>query len=304
MVKSKSYKPILLLLSLSLEIVGCSDTPPQREDSQIQEMQDHKKEQIDEQVKDVDPISDENSKDLDPIVKKLAIGQSVAQVQEMFGKKYEHLNDADTKTVYWRYDFTQNTDYKFPEEKTWLQDMNVDVADLDSLRNGVIDSQLFIKFDDENTVSSYSYYYKGNGTNIKVRHMFEDGTIKEEGIGADLESMNPSWLQDDKAIELDERKYIVHDGFYYVPIDEEVNEAQLDTILGTVTRIGEWEDVREGDTVQYIPGTKYYSIKGIKDKDKIAIEILWHTIYEHKILKHQVMERRKPILSVTPQHGQ
>ena len=123
---------------------------------------------------------------------------------------------------------------------------------------------------------------------------------KEEKTNLDL--MNPLWEQDDKSIELDERKYIIHDGFYYVPIDEEVNESQLDTILGTVTRIGEWEDMREGDTVQYIPGTKYYSIKGIKDKDKIAIEILWHTIYEHKILKYQVMEREKPI-SETPQHG-
>lgn len=186
MVKSKSNKQMLmlysLLLSVSLEIVGCSDTQSQREDSQIQEKQDQKKEQIDEQAKDVDPNSDENSKDLDPIVKKLAIGQSVAQVQEMFGEKYELVNDADTNTVIWRFDFSQNTDYKFPNEKKWLQNMNVDVADLDGLRKGVIDSQLFIKFDDEDKVSSFSYYFKGIDNDIKVRHMFEDGTIKEERI--------------------------------------------------------------------------------------------------------------------------
>ncbi|WP_312115202.1 hypothetical protein [Brevibacillus reuszeri] len=182
----KSYKPMLLqyslLLSVSLVIVGCSDTPSQKEGSQIHEKQDREKELTDEQAKDVNPINDDNSKDLDQILKKLAIGQSVAQVKEMFGEKYELVNDADTKTVIWRFDFTQNTDYEFPKEKTWLQNMNVDVADLDGLIKGVIDSQLFIKFDDEDKVSSFSYYYKGIDNNIKVRHIFEDGTIKEERI--------------------------------------------------------------------------------------------------------------------------
>jgi len=60
--------------------------------------------------------------------------------------------------------------------------MNVDVADLDGLLKWVINSQLFIKFDDEDKVSSFSYYFKGIDNDIKVRHVFEDGTIKEEGI--------------------------------------------------------------------------------------------------------------------------
>ena len=185
----KSYKPMLLLFLLlflvSFVVVGCSYTQTQKEHIQIHDQQDQDKELTQTKDKlaiDENPITDESSKELDQVTTKLAIGQPTAQVQEMFGKKYELLNDADTKTVVWRYDFTQNTDYKFPEEKTWLQDMNVDVADLDSLFNGVIDSQLFIKFDDEDKVSSFSYYFKGIDKDIKVRHMFEDGTIKEEGI--------------------------------------------------------------------------------------------------------------------------
>ncbi|GED67162.1 hypothetical protein BRE01_08640 [Brevibacillus reuszeri] len=180
----KSYKPMLLLylllFSVSFLVIGCSDTQTQKEHSQIHEQQDRDKELTQSKDKlaiDENPIPDENSKDLDQI----AIGQSAAQVQDMFGKKYELLNDADTNTVIWRFDFTQNTDYKFPREKT-LQNMNVDVVDLDGLKKGVIDSQLFIKFDDEDMVSSFSYYYKGSDNNIKVRHMFEDGTIKEERI--------------------------------------------------------------------------------------------------------------------------
>lgn len=185
----KSYKLMILLFLMlfpfSFVVVGCSDTQTQKEQIQIHDQQNQDKELTQSKDKpaiDEKPITDDNSKDLNPIATKLAIGQSAAQVQELFGKKYELLNDADTKTVIWRYDFTQNTDYKFPEEKTWLQDMNVDVADLASLRNGDIDSQLFIKFDDEDKVSSYSYYFKGSDNNIKVRHMFEDGTIKEEKI--------------------------------------------------------------------------------------------------------------------------
>ncbi|MGG1660772.1 hypothetical protein [Brevibacillus sp. NRS-1366] len=180
-----------LLFSLSLAMFGCSDPQSQKEDSQIHEKKDQDKELIisenkpviDENVTvDEPPSTDDRSKELDSAVTKLAIGQSAAYVQEMFGKKYELVNSADTNTVIWRFDITKNTDYKFVPTGTTLQKMNVDVVDYDSLRQGIIDAQLFIEFDEKDKISTFSYYYKASDDVITVRHTFEDGTVKEEKI--------------------------------------------------------------------------------------------------------------------------
>lgn len=187
----KSYRVLSLLcfliFSISLVFIGCSNMQSQKEESQIYEKQVEDKELtnkqvIDENLKiDENPISNKSTKNLDPITK-LAIGQSTAQVQEMFGNKFERVNAVDTNEVMWRFDFTQNNDYKFVPREQILQNMNMDVVDLDGLLKGIIDSQLFIKFDDKDKVSSFSYFYKGNDSNIYARYMFEDGTTKEERI--------------------------------------------------------------------------------------------------------------------------
>lgn len=91
---------------------------------------------------------------------------------------------------------------------------------------------------------------------------------------------------------------LVHDGYYYIPTDEDVQKNKLEDKLGEVTRIGDWTFPEEGDTPEYIPGTKYYSIQGVSDKEKIAIEIWGGTKQEMKVLKYQVLERKESVMKV------
>jgi hypothetical protein len=102
-----------------------------------------------------------------------------------------------------------------------------------------------------------------------------------------LDSQDASWLEksEDRSFE-----YLVHDGYYYVPIEEELTESNLDSRLGVVSRIGEWEEFKEGDTPFYVPGSTYYLIKGVLDKNKIAIEIV-----RKESKKYQVLEKGHPI---------
>ncbi|ASJ52264.1 hypothetical protein BP422_01160 [Brevibacillus formosus] len=60
--------------------------------------------------------------------------------------------------------------------------------------------------------------------------------------------------------------------------------------LGAVSRIGEWKEIKEGDTPYYIPGSTYYTIKGVPDKNKIAIEI-----GKKETKKYQVLEKSHPV---------
>ncbi|TKI56999.1 hypothetical protein E8L90_16855 [Brevibacillus antibioticus] len=102
-----------------------------------------------------------------------------------------------------------------------------------------------------------------------------------------LDSKDASWLEksEDRSFE-----YLVHDGYYYVPIEEELTETNLDSRLGVVNRIGEWEEFKEGDTPFYVPGSTYYTIKGIPDKNKIAIEIV-----RKESKKYQVLDKGHPV---------
>jgi hypothetical protein len=91
---------------------------------------------------------------------------------------------------------------------------------------------------------------------------------------------------------------LVHNGHYYVPTDENVKKNRLEDKLGEVTRIGNWTFPEEGDTPEYIPGTKYYSIKGVSEKEKIAVEIWGGTKHDKKLLKYQVLESKEPVMKV------
>ncbi|MBG9943453.1 hypothetical protein ABE237_07665 [Brevibacillus formosus] len=102
-----------------------------------------------------------------------------------------------------------------------------------------------------------------------------------------LDSQDASWLEKSEHRSFES---LVHDGYYYVPIEEELTETNLDSELGVVSRIGEWKETREGDTPFYVPGSTYYTIKGIPDKNKIAIEIV-----RKESKKYQVLEKGHPV---------
>lgn len=119
---------------------------------------------------------------------------------------------------------------------------------------------------------------------IKARQATDVQSTMEN---TELDSQDPNWLEksEDRSFE-----YLVHDGYYYVPIEEELGETNLDSKLGVVSRIGEWEEIKEGDTPYYVPGSAYYTIKGVPDKKKIAIEI-----GKNESKKYQVLVRNQPV---------
>lgn len=89
--------------------------------------------------------------------------------------------------------------------------------------------------------------------------------------------------------------YLVHDGYYYIPTENKVDKKELDQQLGEVTRIGGWTYLQEGDTPVYIPGTKYYSIIGTPETEKIAVELWGGTKQEPKIVGYEVLERKSAL---------
>jgi hypothetical protein len=89
--------------------------------------------------------------------------------------------------------------------------------------------------------------------------------------------------------------YLVHDGYYYIPTENKVDKKELDQQLGEVTRVGIWTYLQEGDTPVYIPGTKYYSIIGIPETEKIAVELWGGTKQEPKIVGYEVLERKEAL---------
>jgi len=119
----------------------------------------------------------------------------------------------------------------------------------------------------------------------------------QERIGG-LDSSSNKKLYENEPVQSQYYDYIVHNGFYYVPISEEINLDKLDKKIGQVTRIGEWQIKEEGDTLQYIPGTKYYSIKDVSEAQKIAVGILEGTKKKLNVTKYQVFERKEPIEAI------
>jgi hypothetical protein len=89
--------------------------------------------------------------------------------------------------------------------------------------------------------------------------------------------------------------YLVHDGYYYIPTENKVDKNELEQQLGEVTRVGGWIYLQEGDTPVYIPGTKYYSIIGTPETEKIAVELWGGTKQEPKIVGYEVLKRKEAL---------
>ena len=123
-----------------------------------------------------------------------------------------------------------------------------------------------------------------------------DNQPKTNPVSAHNDSGNIDY--ENKNIQPSKYEYLVHNGFYYVPINEKIDKSQLDRKLGTVTRVGDWQVKKEGDTPQYIPRTNYYSIKGISDNSKIAVEIWGGTGLDMRVLSYEILERRKQVEKV------
>jgi hypothetical protein len=90
-------------------------------------------------------------------------------------------------------------------------------------------------------------------------------------------------------------EYLVHNGYYYIPAEVKVSKEQLGSKLGTISRNGNWEFLREGDTTQYRPDSNYYSIKDQSPDEYIAVEIMGGPAGKRTIKDYQVLKREKPV---------
>lgn len=90
-------------------------------------------------------------------------------------------------------------------------------------------------------------------------------------------------------------EYLVHNGYYYIPAEKKVSKELLGTKLGTISRNGDWEFLREGDTTQYPPDSNYYSIKGQSPNEYIAVEIMTGSARKRTIEDYQVLKQAKPV---------
>ncbi|MEH6888691.1 hypothetical protein V7024_02860 [Bacillus sp. JJ864] len=93
-------------------------------------------------------------------------------------------------------------------------------------------------------------------------------------------------------------QYLVHNAHYYIPASENVSKEQLGRELGEVSRSGEWRFLQEGDTTEYVPGTKYYSIQGKATEEVIAVERIGGTVKKPVIEGYEVLKRAKPLEKV------
>ncbi|PGM94717.1 hypothetical protein [Bacillus cereus] len=88
-------------------------------------------------------------------------------------------------------------------------------------------------------------------------------------------------------------KYLIYDNYYYVLTEDVVEKKDIGNELGEVKRSGEWAYLDEGDSDIFIPGIKYYEIKG--EKNKIVAQIKKDN---RGPLEYQVLKKEKPIEEV------
>lgn len=88
-------------------------------------------------------------------------------------------------------------------------------------------------------------------------------------------------------------EYLVHNGYYYIPTEQKVSKEQLGTKIGTISRSGDWEFLREGDSTQYPPNSNYYSINNQSPDEYIAVEIMVGPASKRTIEDYQVLKRAK-----------
>lgn len=108
----------------------------------------------------------------------LKLGVPKDQVVELFGNKYTDVLGPDSEEYgkyHWRYDFLTEGDYHYYNE--------LDEVDIDGLTLGRVKIILFIAFNKEYNVQSYSYYYYDKAKEcISEFRIMDDGTIKEGRI--------------------------------------------------------------------------------------------------------------------------
>lgn len=114
-------------------------------------------------------------KEVSEIKEKLQIGQSQEEVKALLGEGFIELTSAEEHKPLWRYDIGAQAGYK-PDEAE-------DFVDIDGLKEGKLEIQVFVTWSEENKAESITVYYLNPDENkVYEYRVFPDGTVRETAI--------------------------------------------------------------------------------------------------------------------------
>jgi hypothetical protein len=121
-------------------------------------------------------VSDEENKmTVEKIKQVLKIGLSQKEVIALFGDKYTAVEGASNNQNYWRFDIGADPDYTFSTD-----DRLADSIDQKGLLDGTVDTILFVEWDENLKVNSFSFYNLLEYGFMYSYRVFPDGTVKED----------------------------------------------------------------------------------------------------------------------------
>lgn len=168
----KLFVLLFLVLLILGGLVACSAEPePQKEASEEESTVNNNNDEDDKpqnQKKDNETVL--------MIKEKVKLGLNKAEVEQLISSDYRKIKAADDDSEMWRYDFGINEGYMSPDDE-------YDFGDIEGLKNGIIQAQLFISWDSDDKVSHYSViYFNSDDGKVYNYRLFSDGGEKEQAI--------------------------------------------------------------------------------------------------------------------------
>lgn len=126
------------------------------------------------------------TEDLDYLKANLKPGMTQEEVAKLFGDGYRIVVHPEGGTRMWRYDFAEPS-YQFQPTGTTVG-TNTAQADIDGLRKGMVQYQMFVGWDPVDRFTTYSelYYFKdlGGRHQVHVFTVYPDGSTTDSEIPA------------------------------------------------------------------------------------------------------------------------
>lgn len=117
----------------------------------------------------------EESMKIEEIKKKLKLGMTQKEVMERFSEKYTAVEGAKGNENFWRFDIGADPGYTFSTENKLP-----DAIDEKGLLDGTVDTILFVEWDENLTVNSFSFYNMLEYGYKYTYRVFPNGTVKED----------------------------------------------------------------------------------------------------------------------------
>lgn len=118
------------------------------------------------------------------VINNLVIGMTQEKLVSLFGENNGEYIDPLSGTKGWRYDFNSSEGY--------LPNPSVDgEADVIAIKNGQLDMQLFISWEEDGSASHFSLLYRGDENELRHYQLFADGGERDLAEGESLSQAEP-----------------------------------------------------------------------------------------------------------------